>query len=187
MGSRSFSVGGYTRNVNLQEDPFDARVRAFKDDSFDTLEDNPENWPKEKVKAAAEMFQRADQSQQDLIATGLNGDAFIVAHPEVKDTPANGQLFKHELNRMFGDCLHTVDHFEAAYESLRASNFLALNKAEVEKQQKAAAKQRYEAERARSVEPSMDELYSMSLDDLRRLDTVANQERMQRRGEEGGW
>jgi hypothetical protein len=187
MGSRSFSVGNYTRNTDSQEDPFNTRVRAFRDDSVDTLPDTFENWPKERVKEAVEGMLRADQRQQDLIATKDNADVFLAAHPEFLDTTANGQLMNHELKRMFGDCLHTFDQYEAAYESLRASNFLALNKAEVEKQRKAAAKARVEVERARSVEPSLDELWAMPLEDLRRLDAVENQQRMQRRGEEGGW
>jgi len=49
----------------------------------------------------------------------------------------------------------------------RSSNFLALNKTEVAKQEKAAAKARAEAERSRNVALSEDELYSMGMDELR--------------------
>lgn len=68
---------------------------------------------------------------------------------------------------MFGDCLHTLEHFEAAYQALRRSDFLALNKTEVARQEKAAAKARAEAERSRDVALSEDELWSMDLDELR--------------------
>jgi len=187
MSSRSFSVGGYTRTVDLQVDPFDARVRAFKDDSIEALPDTFENWPKEKIKAAVEGMQRADQKQQDKLTSADNAALFLASHPEFLDTQANGQLFNHELNVMFGECLYTMEHYEAAYESLRKTNFLALNKTEDAKRQKAAAKARAEAEKAKSVEPSEAELYSMSMEDLRRLSDTKSHEQMQRRGEEGGW
>jgi len=70
---------------------------------------------------------------------------------------------------------------------LKESGFLKLDKAELAKQEKDAAKALAEAERAHSVEPSIDDLYSMPLEDLRRLDAVENQKRMERIGNEGGW
>lgn len=146
MSSRSFSVGSYTRHVAQTVDPFNQRVMAFRNDDASELEDSPENWSGEKVRAAAEMFQREDKRQQDRAMTGQNA---------------------HQLQTMFGDCLHTLEHFEAAYQTLRSSNFLALNATEVKKQERAAAKARAEAERTRSVALSEDELYSMDLDELR--------------------
>ena len=141
------SIGSYTRFTSnpAEQDPFNLRVRAFKDDN---MPDGPENAPKEEVRAWAEAFQREDTIRQNQLQSGLNADAFLAAHPEILDTKANGELFRHELHRMFGEgSLLTVNEYEAAYESLRASNFLALNKAEVAKQQKAADKARYEAQR----------------------------------------
>jgi hypothetical protein len=87
--------------------------------------------------------------------------------PEYIDSEANGRLMSHQLKTMFGDGLHTLEHFEAAYEPLRSSNFLALNKTAVAKQQKAAAPARAEAERSRNVALGEDELYSMDMDELR--------------------
>jgi hypothetical protein len=164
----SFSVGNYTRTIDTQIDPFDQRVMAIKNDDASNLEDTFENWPAERVKIAAEGFAREDQRQQDIATTKQNADIFLAGHPEVLDTQANGELFNHELSRMFpGVALHPIEHFEQAYASLRASNFLALNKAEVAKQQKAANKQLYDAERAQSVTPSEDALYQMDMQELR--------------------
>ena len=139
------------------------------------------------MKEAVEGIQRADQARQDAAAERQTGDTFIAGHPEYVDNEANAKLMQHELFNRFGAGRHSLEQFEQAYEALRASNFLALNKVEVAKQQKAAAKQRYEAERARSGTPSEDELYSMDMDSLRRLDAVENQKRMERIGAEGGW
>jgi hypothetical protein len=190
----------YVRYMQHADDPFTARVMAIKNDDTSNLEDNPENWPAEKVKAAGEMFQREDTIRQNQLQSGLNADAFLAAHPEILDTKANGELFRHELNRMFGEgSLLTVNEYEAAYASLRASNFLALNKAEVARQQKAADKARYDAQRAQHLNnPAVKQLHElspekqreldeMSLEEIRRLDTLENQKRMERIGNEGGW
>ena len=48
MSSRSFSVGSYTRNINAQESEFDTRVRAFKDDTIDSMEDKLRIGPRHK-------------------------------------------------------------------------------------------------------------------------------------------
>jgi hypothetical protein len=177
----------YTRYTQAEDDPFNKRIRAFRDDSIDSLPDSFENWPKEKIKEAVEGVIRADQRQQDIAATGQNGTSFVALHEEYLDTPANGQLMNHQLRTLYGETLYTLEHFEAAYQALRASGFLALDKKKVAEQERAAAKARVQAELARSVPKSEDELYSMPLEDLRRLDAIENQKRMQRRGEEGGW
>lgn len=181
------SVGGFTRNTLEQEDPFNTRVRAFKDDNLDTLEDNPENWPAEKVKAAAEMFQREDKATQDRVASQQNADAFVAGCPEYIDTKVNGQLLFNQARTMFGDGVIAIPQFQEAYEHLRNNtNFLKLNQAEVEKRLKVDAKARFDAAQ-NPVTPSEQDLYDMPLDDLRRLDAIDAHNRMQRRGEEGGW
>lgn len=188
--NRSFSVGSYTRHVATTVDPFNQRVMAFKNDDASGLEDTPENWSADKVKAAAEMFAREDQKQQNKIASGQNADAFLASHPEFLDTQANGQLMNHQLNTMFGDGLHTLEHFEAAYQSLRASNFLNLDQKIVREQQKEAARARAEQERARIAARAFDEdsaYGSLSMDELRQKADEQLRHDMQRRAEEGGW
>jgi hypothetical protein len=120
-----------------------------------------------------------------------NADAFASLHSEYLDTPENGKRFNNTLKAMFGDCAHTVEQFEAAYQVLRANNTLDLDQAEIVKQEQAATNQRNKAardQRARDTRTyTEDEKYSMSLDQLRQLETREIQQRMQRRGEEGGW
>lgn len=191
--SRSFSVGPYYSQQD--KDPFDIRIRAKLDGK--TLDQNdPENWSPEKIRAAGEMFDRNDKNKQDLIQTGRNGDAFVAAHPEVLDSTKNGELFKHEMNRMFGECLHTVEHYEAAYQSLRASNLVQIDKAKDESRRRAADKQRYDAQKEPSIAQipfdkmtptQLQQLETMPLEELRRLGAVEAQRQMQLRGEEGGW
>jgi hypothetical protein len=185
--TRSFSVGSYTRSIDAQEDPFTSRVMAIKNDDASGLEDNFENWPKERVREAVDGLQREDKARQDAASDRQTGDTFIAGHPEYVDNEANAKLMQHELFNRFGAGRHSLEQFEQAYEALRASNFLKLNQAEVARQQKAAAKQRYEAQRAPSVEPSIEEIESMSLEEIRMRDAIENQKRMERIGAEGGW
>ncbi len=185
MSSRSFSVGGFTRNVAAPSDPFSDRVMAFRNDDSSALSAE-EQLTAEQIKTAERLAQANDQVTQNKIARGQNADAFLAAHPEVLDTAANTKLIVHELARMFGtDALYTIENYEAATDSLRRSGLLKINEAEAAKQKKEADKQRAAA--ATKAEPTLEELYNMPMEDLRRLDAGANQARMQRRGEEGGW
>jgi hypothetical protein len=92
---------------------------------------------------------------------------------------------------MYGsDRAYTVGEFESAYQVCCANNLLDLDGEELsrqEQQRKADENARIAAEREQSVAPSVPELYDMSLEDLRRLDAIENQKRMQRLGEEGGF
>jgi hypothetical protein len=182
-------MGSFMRHVpnSAETDPFNKRIRAFKDDTVDQLPDKFENWEAPVVKEALAGIQRADQVQQARLENQKTGDMFIAGHGEYIDSVPNAQLMRHQLVTMFGDRQHSLGEFEQAYAALRESNFLALNKTEVARQQKEAAKQRYESERAKSVEPSEQQLYDMPLEDLRRLDAISNQERIHREGERGSW
>lgn len=180
----------YTLN-NLENDPLNdplnARVQASLNGSLDELPDTFENWPAERVKEAVAGVMRSDKAAQDRLETQKNGDAFVAGHPEFIDNTANAHLLLNQVNTMFGEGLHTVDHFEQAYEYLRTkTNFLKLDKTVIAAQEKQAAKQRYEQERARSVTPTEQDLYNLPLEDLKRLDAVDNQRRMQLAGERGG-
>ena len=181
MSGRSFSVGSYTRHVTEQEDPFTTRVRAFRDDSLDQLEDKFENWEAPQVKEAVEGLQRADNKTQIVNQNMATGDAFAAGHKEYVDNDANALLILNQMDTMFGKGLHPLEHFESAYEYLRTNtNFLKLNQAEVARQQKAADKARYDAQRAQSVTPSEDEMYSMPMEEIRMRDVIENQKRKER-------
>lgn len=186
MASRNFSIGSYTRHIDTPETEFDQRVRAFKDDTLDSFQDNPEFWPKEKIKAAAEMFQRHDQAHINAAEVQKTGTAWTKLHPEYVDNDANAQLMRHQL-RTNGVTKATLADFDVAYEQLKESGFLKLDAKILREQEKEAAKQLAETERIRREEPSEDEMYAMPLDEIRMRDAIANQKRMQRIGEEGGF
>src|SRR5215469_11143824 len=98
----------YNRHVINQADldPFNIRVRAFKDDN---MPDGPENAPAEEVKKWAEHFQSQDKARQELQETIKNADAFIAAHPELVDNEANGKILVNQANTMFGKGFHTIE------------------------------------------------------------------------------
>lgn len=182
MSSRSFSAGNYTRTIDTQEDPFNTRVRATLDGE-ELDQDNPENWSKEKVRAAAEMFQRADHR---VLINKENADAFLAQHPEFLDTKSNAEKMNAILDSLYGERAYSSEEFETAYRAGVATKSLTIDEAELVKQQQRAADEQ-RAQGTQSVTPTMEELETMPLEDLRRLDALENQKRMQRRGEEGGF
>jgi len=128
---------------------------------------------------------------QDRLETQKNGDAFIAVHPEVMDNTANARLLLNQMNTMFGEGLHTLDHFEQAYEYLRTkTDFLKLDRNVLAAQQRQAANQRYAqaraAEAARITNLSEAALEALPLEEIRRLDAIERQRQMQEAGERGG-
>ena len=176
------SIGNYTRNLDAPINEFDARTRAFLNDDASQL--SPEQQlTADQIKAAAELAEREDQAARAQSENAINADVFLKTHPWVKDSKANAQLFKHELRVRFGNGPYTIDRYEEAYQSLLESSFLALDEKKFEAHQQEIA-QRHEAEKA--ALPSEEDLYTMPLEDLRRLDAIESQKRMQQAGERGG-
>ncbi len=142
------------------------------------------------VRQVYEAALAEDQAAKDRIQSGLNADGFVASHPEFLETDANIKLMKHELKRMFGESLLTPENIEASYESLKASGFLELDQKELAKQQKATARQRYKERykeaKIRSVEPTEEEMYSMSLEELRSRADADVQKRFRLAAERGG-
>jgi len=151
--------------------------------------DNVEELTAAQVKAAYEAALSEDQAAQDRAENQLDGDAFITAHPEVKDTVANAKLFVHEMDRMFGPGRHPITHFEAANESLKASGFLVLDQNVLAAQQKQAAKQRYKTEREHITTETFDEREadSLPLEELRRRADEEVRQQNRSAGERGGY
>lgn len=177
----------YLRHVPTQDDPFDVRVKAFLNDNSEGL--TPEDrLTAEDIKAAALLAEREDRNKQDILETQKNADAFIAGTPAFIDNTANAHLLVNQARTMFGDGVITVPQFQSAYEYLRTrTDFLKLDQKELAKERKAADKARFDAEMAqRSAGPTEEELYSMPLDDLRRLDTIENHRRMRAEAERGG-
>jgi hypothetical protein len=154
----------YNSYVNASDDPFTAQIKAVRDGNVHPAELEEK---REYLKAAALEAEAADPNTQKNIIRRQNADMFLAVHPEVNDTTANGQQLRHELMRMFGDVAWTFNNYETAAESLRTSNLLGVNKVEAEKQRKAALRQ--SAEQIRAAQPTLEDLYTMPMEDLRRL------------------
>jgi hypothetical protein len=179
------AVGSYLRHIetSADRDDFNKSLRGL----------GPEQPSAEAIKQAHEEALRADQANLDTLETQANADAFIVAHPELKDTVANARLLLNQARTMFGDNGPiTVDQWDAAYQHLRTkTDFLDLDAKKLAEQQREASHQRYveqkATEAARIFNLPEAALEAMSLEDIRRLDAQERQREMQRRGEEGGF
>lgn len=192
------AVGSYLRHIQnrADKDPLNLGARAAIGDpnAIEQLDLNdPDNLTAEQIKAAHEAALAADRTHQNLLETQANADAFISAHGELKDSVANARLLLNQAKTMFGeDGPITVDQWEAAYQHLRSkTDFLAFNADALAKQQKEASRQHYAASRAaeakRIVNLSEQQLETMSLEDIRRLDAEERQREMERIGEQGGY
>ncbi len=182
-GSRTSSAGNYTRTLDAADEVTD-RVISVRDGDTEALENNPETASAATIKAFGELFARNDAK---LIALHRNSDTFVTLHKEFLDTKFNGERMNDTLKAMFGDVAYSLEQYEHAYSVLRANNVLEIDQAEVVKQAQAAANQRAKAARAaQKAVPTEEQLYTMDLDELRRLDAVENQQRLQLAGERGG-
>ena len=156
-----------TYHVNHPDDPFNQRIMdRLNDEAVEDLSD-PSTWTAETVKKAAQHFQTQSESHQAGVVTQQNADAWIQAHPEYVDSPANGQRMRHELKTMgLENKVATLDDFDIAFARLRSDNLVTLNKDALQKQKIAADKARAEAHKNTKTF-SEDELYSMDLQELR--------------------
>jgi hypothetical protein len=157
----------------------------------ENLDDNEPELTAAQIKQAYNEALREDQAHQNTLATQQNGESWIAGHPEVVDSVPNARILVNQVRTMFGDGLITINMFEQAYQYLREkTDFLALDKTVLAAQQKQAAKQRYEAEKARTSHTSFDpnaDYSSLSLDEIKRRAEQANSESMRRLAEEGGY
>lgn len=161
----------------------DARRTLNGEATFDDASPFFEEWSAEKQRQAFEGLRRSDVN---LAALRENSEVFIANNPIYLDTPENGAALNRCLKALFGDCVHTTAQFQKAFEVCCANNNLQLNQAEIEKQQKAAAKQRTQAERSRIVNLTEEELEALPLEEIRRRAIVEHQRQMQEAGERGG-
>jgi hypothetical protein len=186
------AVGSYLRHIenSADRDPFNRAAR----EKLDNLDGKPNvyddsssefgNWSPAKQRAYYETLSRTDVERADIHATAKT---FIGLHPEWIDSHDNSMILNRTLRAMYGnDVVPTIEQFEAAYKVAGANNNLELNQVEIAKQQKAALKQLAAKERSRIVYRTEQELESLSLEQIRHLDSEERQRQMQRLGEEGG-
>ncbi len=187
----SNAVGSYLRGMPnaADEDQFNENTRR----RLDGLGPVKPQLTAEEIKVAYEEAIAADQAYQDQVASIEAGKVFIAGHPEWRNTKENIALLNHELVSRFGVREYTIPHYEEAYASLRASNFLNLDKNALAAQEKQAAKEKFNAEKARSAtsaarafNPNVD-YNALSLEEIRERANEEARQQMQRRGEEGGW
>jgi hypothetical protein len=181
------AVGSYTRFIpnSADQDEFNQNIHR----AHDGLGPVRPRLTAEEIKVAYEEAVAADETRSVNIQ---NSEEFVSLHPEFIDHPENGKQFNKTLNAMFGANLaYTVEQFERAYQVCIANNSLELDQAEIAKQEQAAAKERAKAARARRAAEtrvfSEGELETMSLEDLRKVEDRAIQQRNQKLGEEGGY
>jgi hypothetical protein len=184
--SRSSGTGSYGNAiVHREENEFDTQVRARLrgGSTFDDSSPRFEDWSPEKQRASYEGLQRADANVND---QRENADTFLALHPEMPDTTANAQALNRTLEALYGKRVYSVVEFEKGYEVARANNLLHLDKNELAKQAKAATQQRAKVERSRIVYRTEEELETMPIEEIRRLDAIERQKQMQEAGERGG-
>jgi len=185
-GTGSYGNAVVPRKVN----PFDEQVKRSLDGEPLFNDESPrfEDWSPAKQRAAYDGFVRADNDKSEQKA---NADTFLALHKEFLDTNENGQAMNRTLEALYGNKVYTVDEFERAYAVCRANNSLTLDKAEIVKQQQAAANQRAKEAREKRVREtrvfSEDEKETMSLEELREAENREIQQQNRRIAEEGGW
>jgi len=183
------SVGSYLRHIetSADRDEFNQNLRRAHDGLGPVL---PQQTAEE-IRATYEEALREDQAYLDRQETKKSLDAFAMGHKELCDTVANGQLLLNQANTMFGKGVHTVAHFEAAYNYLRTeTDFLKIDKTVEAAQRKLAAKQHFEAETARTAQRAFNpnaDYDTMSLDEIRNRSDEVLREEMQIVGNRGGY
>ena len=142
------------------------------------------------VRQAYEAALAEDQSAQATIETQRNGDAFLAGHPEFVDNVPNAKLIVNQMDTMYGKGVHTLAHFEGAFQYLRENtNFLKLDKTVLAAQEKQAAKERFNAERERMSTTVFNESVAatLPLDELRRRAEQTHADNFRKIAEEGGY
>lgn len=167
----SFSPSYY---VNSQETAFDARLKKVKTGA-DLAEDATwDNAPAEVIRAQFERLAKTEQEKQTQQASASDMDIWVKTHPEFRDTPLNARQLLNQTRSLFGTTSPTLEQAEAAYESLQGTGLLDINQAELARQ-----KDKRDTQRAKEINdaggiyaanhPSESEMYSMDMDELRRL------------------
>jgi hypothetical protein len=183
----SNAVGSHLRFIpnSADNDEFNTNLRR----AHDGLGPVRPTLTAEEIKTAYEDAIAADETRSINIQ---NSRKFVSLHREFIDSPKNGDIFNRTLNAIFGaNRAYTVDQFERAYQVCCANNLLELDKAEIAKQEQAAAKDFVKATRAERASEtrvfSEAELEAMPLEEVRKYEELQIQKRMQQLGEEGGY
>lgn len=133
----------------------------------DEMEKEFADVPTEKLKAILIAAQMETDKRLDAERSKVDVTVWLNLHPEYINSDRNRALMRHELG---GAINPTVAELEEAYQALRGSNVLELNKAELAKQEKQATKDRstqIKEDGGPLASPySEDDLYSMPMETL---------------------
>jgi ribosomal protein L14E/L6E/L27E len=156
-------VHSYSQYRNSSDEDFSTQIKA-RLTATELDQDDMANWSPEKVRKFEEQrlaeianTNEGQRGKQDV-------DTFLAGHPEYKDCPTNSKLMNAALQLIGVTINPTVDQLETAYASFRSNNLLVLDKAELARQEKEAAKQRADAHKA--GKHTEEEMYAMDLDTL---------------------
>ncbi len=159
MSSRTFSAGSFTYNHNTQSSELDRGI-------YDRLngvirdESNPETCSPETLRKFADRFDGEARAKQ-IAREGAN--AFLVRHPEFKDTDANGKQLAAIARAVFGSDYPTDEQLEHCYPRAVEQGLLELDqnklKAQADEKAKASAKEQ--------LELSQEEMETFDLNDIR--------------------
>lgn len=126
--------------------------------------------PAEKVREHIERAMQSEKEKTELFMSSIDLQTFFELHPEYKDCQENSSPMVSFL-RAKGIPRPTLSDLEDAYNNLRAAGLLQLNRAAIQKQQKAEIQQRARGIEDQRTLPDEDELYSMPLEEIRRRAT----------------
>jgi len=118
-----------------------------------------------RVLTEAFVHQIAEAERQTSMSD--EADAFLLRHPEFRNTPVNGGKIMAALTMMGKQHTATLADMEEAYGILREANSLELDQAELARQRQAAIEER--ANQPAHAGYSEDELYKMPFSQLERL------------------
>jgi len=160
----------YDYFVPREQTAFDAGVKKalngeklVNDDDFETL---AANLSPAQIKVLFDKASKSDQEKAEAQRSREDCDAFIKLRPEIRDTEQNAYQLRAHCMSAFGTPYPTVEMLEAAYQSLRANNLLAINEVELAKQANARATSR--AKTIREEAFNEDDAYGLDLDEVRR-------------------
>jgi hypothetical protein len=143
----------------------------------------------EEVLAAAKYVEQAGQDRAKQVSDERAAEVFCQLHAEYIPTPRNAMLLEYALKAkgILDDRYVTVEEIESAYDELRQRGLIEVNNQAAQAQHKTEVRDQAEEIRSarksrpssgistrtisRSTRPSFseDDLYGMSLDDLRSL------------------
>lgn len=123
--------------------------------------------PVEAVRAACERAMQSDAEKIALSESESYCDIYLAIHPEVIDNDANAHTIKAALG-LFGITAPNQQELDEVVARCKAQGLLHLDKKVLEQQRKAATASKAAEYVKANTMPSEEEMYAMSMEELRR-------------------